>query len=304
MPPPRVLVVVSCALAFPLAPIDAAASVTGHKENGPRRNSRRGRFVPMQHALPCRSVGHIVGLEAGKPVDHALFVAPQDPPAGLRAVASRLRHAALVTAVLVGIAAPVAATTLTGDVVMADAESTTTTSAKAAEAAKAAADAPAAPAEPTTGPGYRILSTDGGVFTHGWVSFEGSAAGETVSPTVGIAHDDDGDGYWVASADGGVFAFGDAPFQGSAAGASAKPIADIAATPSGAGYWLVASDGGIFAFGDAAFFGSRSPISASPPASCRWPRRPRATATGSSAPTAVCSPSATLRSSARSVISS
>jgi hypothetical protein len=209
--------------------------------------------------------GPIAGLEAGSPVDHALFVAPQNPPASAisplargRAVVSRFRHAALFTAVLVGIAAPVAATTLTGAVSDTVPESTTTTSAEAAQTAAAAAEAvaPSTPAEPTTGPGYRILSTDGGVFTHGWVSFEGSAAGETASPTVGIAHADEGDGYWVASADGGVFAFGDAPFQGSAAGASAKPIVDIAATPSGDGYWLTASDGGVFAFGDAGYLGS------------------------------------------------
>ena len=117
-----------------------------------------------------------------------------------------------------------------------------------------------APAEavPASGPGYRILSTDGGVFTHGWVSFEGSAAGESASPSVGIAHPAgfEANSYWVASADGGVFAFGDAPFLGSAAGASAKPIVDIASTPTGKGYWLVASDGGVFGFGDAEYFGS------------------------------------------------
>ena len=147
------------------------------------------------------------------------------------------------------------------DATPASATATTAAAAQAAEAAPATTAAPAAPAEaaaPTSGPGYRILSSDGGVYTHGWVSFEGSAAGESASPSVGIAHPAgfEANSYWVASADGGVFAFGDAPFLGSAAGASAAPIVDIASTPTGKGYWLVAADGGVFGFGDAEYFGS------------------------------------------------
>lgn len=139
------------------------------------------------------------------------------------------------------------------------AAATATTAAAAAEVAVAEA-APVEAAAPAvaSGPGYRILSADGGVYTHGWVSFEGSAAGESASPSVGIAHPAgfEANSYWVASADGGVFAFGDAPFLGSAAGASATPIVDIASTATGKGYWLVASDGGVFGFGDAEYLGS------------------------------------------------
>ncbi len=111
-------------------------------------------------------------------------------------------------------------------------------------------------AVPTAGPGYRITSADGGVFTHGWFGFAGSAAGETGSPMVGLAHTPDGEGYWLSSADGGVFAFGTAEFLGSAAGDSTERVVDIAATPTGLGYWLVAADGGVFAFGDAGYFGA------------------------------------------------
>ncbi|HVF31815.1 MAG TPA: hypothetical protein VM933_02150 [Acidimicrobiales bacterium] len=143
-----------------------------------------------------------------------------------------------------------------------DAAGSATTSTSEAQPPTTDAAAPPAPAEPAaaaapeSGPGYRVVSADGGVFTHGWVGFAGSAAGETTSPTVGLAHTNDGDGYWLASADGGVFAFGSAAFHGSAPGASTHRVVDITATPSGSGYWLAAADGGVFAFGDAGYFGA------------------------------------------------
>ena len=62
-----------------------------------------------------------------------------------------------------------------------------------------------------------------------------------------------------------------------------------------AGYRLVASDGGVFAFGDAAFAGSTGAVPLNRPVVGMAPR-PRARATGSSPPTAGCSPSATPRS--------
>ncbi len=118
-----------------------------------------------------------------------------------------------------------------------------------------------APAAPTSGPGYRIVRADGGVFTHGWYGFAGSGAGATTSATVGIAQTPDGEGYWLATADGGVFAFGTAPFHGSAAGATTQTVVDVTATPSGDGYWVTARDGGVFAFGDAGYYGSGPEIS-------------------------------------------
>ena len=176
------------------------------------------------------------------------------------------RRLPLVAGAVLALTASVAAVVdLTSGAAGDPAATTTATTAEApattaAAPAAAPADAPAAaPAPaPASGPGYRILSADGGVFTHGWVSFEGSAAGESSSPSVGIAHPAgfEANSYWVASADGGVFAFGDAPFLGSAAGTSASPVVDIASTPTGKGYWLVAADGGVFGYGDAEYFGS------------------------------------------------
>ncbi|HUP86670.1 MAG TPA: hypothetical protein VM143_13480 [Acidimicrobiales bacterium] len=193
-------------------------------------------------------------------MEHAFFVAPELVPDVLPTSGWWRRLPVVALAVL-------ALSAFVGTIVdVTNGQGPTPTATTAAAAATtqvpapttAAEAAPAAVAAPTSGPGYRILSTDGGVSTHGWVRFEGSAAGESASPSVGIAHPDGSgsDGYWVASADGGVFAFGDAPFLGSAAGASAEPIVGLVSTPTGKGYWLVASDGGVFGFGDAAYLGS------------------------------------------------
>ena len=108
-----------------------------------------------------------------------------------------------------------------------------------------------------------------------------------------------GHGYWLVGADGGVFAFGDAAFEGSTVGVSlAAPIIGIVPTRDGGGYWLVGADGGVFAFGDAASTARRS-SSSSRARSSAPPPPTAATATGCSAPTAACSPSATPTSTAR-----
>ena len=113
------------------------------------------------------------------------------------------------------------------------------------------------------GPGYWLVSGDGGVFAFGRADYQGStAARELNAPIVGVAASPTGLGYWMVGSDGGVFAFGDAPWKGSVPSsihrAPASPIVGIAATPTGRGYWLVGSDGGVFAFGDAPFVGSLS----------------------------------------------
>jgi hypothetical protein len=112
--------------------------------------------------------------------------------------------------------------------------------------------------DPTTGTGYWLAQSDGGVFAIGSSRFFGAAARlQLTRPVVGIAATPSGRGYWLVASDGGVFAFGDARFVGSTGGLRlAAPVVGIAATPSGRGYWLVASDGGVFGFGDARFFGS------------------------------------------------
>ncbi|MCU1459783.1 MAG: sugar dehydrogenase, partial [Actinomycetia bacterium] len=106
--------------------------------------------------------------------------------------------------------------------------------------------------------GYRMAATDGGVFSFGSASFQGSMGGKKlVQPIVGMASLPAGNGYWLVARDGGIFSFGDAKFFGSTGAIRLnQPIAGMASTPTGNGYWLVASDGGIFSFGDAKFFGS------------------------------------------------
>ncbi len=110
--------------------------------------------------------------------------------------------------------------------------------------------------------GYWLVASDGGVFTYGDATFEGSLGGTHLnSPIVGMASSYDGQGYWLVAADGGVFTFGDANFEGSLGGTHLnRPIVGMAATPDGGGYWLVASDGGIFTFGDAVFHGALGAI--------------------------------------------
>jgi Glycosyl hydrolases family 43 len=110
----------------------------------------------------------------------------------------------------------------------------------------------------TTPIGYRLVASDGGIFSFGNLPFCGSTGSITLAkPVVGIASTPDGGGYWAVASDGGIFAFGDAGYYGSMGGKHLNaPIVGMAATPNGKGYWLVASDGGVFCFGDAGFHGS------------------------------------------------
>ena len=106
--------------------------------------------------------------------------------------------------------------------------------------------------------GYRLVASDGGIFTYGDAAFYGSAGAIALNkPIVGTAPTPDGQGYWLVASDGGIFTYGDAAFYGSTGSLHLnKPIVGMAPTPDGQGYWLVASDGGIFTYGDAAFYGS------------------------------------------------
>ena len=110
--------------------------------------------------------------------------------------------------------------------------------------------------------GYRLVATDGGIFTFGDAAFFGSTGDIALNqPIVGMAPTATGKGYWLVASDGGIFTFGDAAFFGSTGDiALNQPIVGMAPTATGQGYWLVASDGGIFTFGDAAFFGSTGDI--------------------------------------------
>ena len=120
--------------------------------------------------------------------------------------------------------------------------------------APAPAPPPPAPSAPTAG--YRLIASDGGVFSFGTARFYGSLGGvRLAAPVVGAAATPDGGGYWLVASDGGVFSFGDARFYGSTGGVRLdQPIVGMAAAPGGNGYWLVARDGGVFAFGTGARF--------------------------------------------------
>ncbi|MCP3934447.1 MAG: hypothetical protein GY708_03645 [Actinomycetia bacterium] len=106
----------------------------------------------------------------------------------------------------------------------------------------------------SVGDGYRMLGTDGGVFSFGTDRFLGSIPevlpGVTLQcPIVGLVASSP-NGYWLVGCDGGVFAFGDAPFVGSLPGLGVTPVSPVnAMVPYGAGYLLIAGDGGVFAFG-------------------------------------------------------
>jgi hypothetical protein len=112
------------------------------------------------------------------------------------------------------------------------------------------------------GGGYRLVATDGGVFSFGTAGFQGSTGDVQLNqPIRTMATTPSGDGYWLAAEDGGMFTFGDAAFFGSTGSMRLnRPIVGMAPTPTGRGYWLVASDGGIFSFGDAGFFGSTGSV--------------------------------------------
>src|SRR6185312_4628096 len=79
-------------------------------------------------------------------------------------------------------------------------------------------------ATPTTG--YWLVASDGGVFSFGDATFNGSMGGTPLNkPIVGMTSTPDGKGYWLVASDGGVFSFGDATFYGSMGGTPLnKPI--------------------------------------------------------------------------------
>jgi hypothetical protein len=75
------------------------------------------------------------------------------------------------------------------------------------------------------GRGYRLVGTDGAVFTYGNAASYGSAVGRVRSGrVVGIAVTSDGRGYWEAGADGAVYAFGNAGFLGAADGGRLRAL--------------------------------------------------------------------------------
>ncbi len=113
-----------------------------------------------------------------------------------------------------------------------------------------------------SGNGYWLVASDGGIFSYGDATFNGSTGSIHLNqPIVGMAATPNGDGYWLVASDGGIFSYGNATFYGSTGSIHLnQPIVGMASTPDGGGYWLVASDGGVFGFGDAIFYGSTGSI--------------------------------------------
>jgi hypothetical protein len=81
-----------------------------------------------------------------------------------------------------------------------------------------------------TAAGYREVASDGGIFSFGNASFDGSMGGKALNaPVVGMAATPGGGGYWEVAADGGIFSFGNAQFYGSMGGIPLnKPVVGIA----------------------------------------------------------------------------
>ena len=122
---------------------------------------------------------------------------------------------------------------------------------------------------PQSAHGYRLVGSDGGIFTFGSAQFYGSTGNIALQrPVVGIAPTAGRGGYWLVASDWRVFAFGDAVSSArsrasvctrrarACRGVANAPIVGMAPSVTGKGYFMVASDGGVFAFGDAHFAGS------------------------------------------------
>ena len=87
----------------------------------------------------------------------------------------------------------------------------------------------------SSGDGFWLDASDGGVFTAGSATFLGSMGGRHLNqPVVGMAGTPSDSGYWLVASDGGIFTFGDAGFFGSTGNVRLnKPIVGMAATPTG-----------------------------------------------------------------------
>jgi hypothetical protein len=104
--------------------------------------------------------------------------------------------------------------------------------------------------------GYFMVAADGGVFTFGGATFEGScpAIGGCAGAAVAVMPDSTGRGYWIVTATGHVYSFGDATYFG-APGPQGVPVTSAVRTPNGHGYWILLANGTVDAYGNAVGLG-------------------------------------------------
>jgi hypothetical protein len=81
----------------------------------------------------------------------------------------------------------------------------------------------------TSGGGYWLVASDGGIFAFGDAPFRGSMGGQRLNrPIKGMVRY--GDGYLMVASDGGIFSFSDRAFAGSLGGnPPGRPIVSVAA---------------------------------------------------------------------------
>ena len=109
----------------------------------------------------------------------------------------------------------------------------------------------------TSGHGYFMVASDGGVFAFGDAHFAGSCPGigGCYGAAVSVMPDSTGNGYWLVTNLGRVYAFGDAANYGQPPPESV-PVVDAVATPDGHGYWVLYANGAVLPFGDAVGMGA------------------------------------------------
>jgi hypothetical protein len=109
----------------------------------------------------------------------------------------------------------------------------------------------------STGNGYFMVASDGGVFAFGDARFAGSCPGigGCAGAAVAVMPDHSGNGYWLVTSAGAIYAFGDAPFFG-APSPQSSPVVNAVATPDGRGYWILYANGAVLNFGDASGYGN------------------------------------------------
>jgi hypothetical protein len=100
--------------------------------------------------------------------------------------------------------------------------------------------------------GYFMVASDGGVFSFGDATFEGSCPGigGCEGAAVAVMPDASGNGYWVVTSSGHVYTFGDAQYLG-APGPQSVPVTSAVRTSDGNGYWILFGNGAVAGYGDA-----------------------------------------------------